>query len=69
MEETEFAKACVRPGCETKVVDGKAFGSVTLELERRLESEDFRTLDVDVWGEICAGCTNDLADWWLLGKK
>lgn len=67
--EDEIPSACKRPGCNGKVYMDKSSGSVTLQLARRIESEEYVDYDVDVWCEICAGCTNDLADWWLLGKK
>lgn len=65
----EIKNACIRPNCKGEVSIDKGFGSVQLDLARRIESDEYIALDVDVWGEICASCTNDLADFWLLGKK
>jgi hypothetical protein len=56
---------CGRPGCNTKFDMEGPRGEVILSLERRIDGP----LAVNVDCLVCAGCSNDLADFWLLGKK
>ena len=64
-----MARACARPNCNNVVSQFKALGLVSLRLESRYDQEEGPVMAVDERGEICAGCSSDLADWWLRGKK
>lgn len=60
----EITRECIRPDCTNRVSEFQAIGTVDLFLERRVQEPV-----VNLQGEICAGCSNDLADWWNRGKK
>lgn len=55
---------CIRPGCEGRVTFDKGYGDVDMVLERSAD-----VIATYPKGKICSGCSNDLADWWLHGKK
>lgn len=54
------AQMCARPNCMNVVSDYKVTSWVDLIIRRRKGDE----LAVNIAGRICAGCSNDLADWW-----
>ena len=60
-----MAQNCARPNCEEVINPFKAWGEVELDLERRPTTDGPHVVKK---GNICAGCTNDLMDWWLAKK-
>lgn len=60
---------CGRPNCDNIVSFDKAYGMVELQLERRVEDDDSSNLAVLSDTTVCSSCSNDLADFWLYGKK
>lgn len=52
---------CRRPGCTNEIDALKAWGEISLNLERRPVTNGPHVV---VAGNICSRCTNDLMDWW-----